>query len=144
MKTSRLLCALLAGMLALARLAAADTPSALVPCYEKIAAALVGDDFVGAKAAAQQLFAAAGRNHESAIAASAQIVARAGDLAAAREAFKVLSRDLITLARREKGYFVVNCPMANADWLQSTRKIANPYFGQAMSACGSITEETKG
>jgi len=48
------------------------------------------------------------------------------------------------LARHEKGYFIVNCPMANADWLQSNRKIANPYFGQAMSACGSVTEETKG
>jgi hypothetical protein len=34
--------------------------------------------------------------------------------------------------------------MAEADWVQSTREVANPYYGQAMLSCGTVTEETKG
>jgi DNA-binding FadR family transcriptional regulator len=144
MKTIRLFCALLTSLLALSRLAASEAPSVLIPRYEKISAALVVDDLGGATAAARQLAQAAGQDQAPALAAAARTVAQANDLTAAREAFKGLSREVIALARHEKGYFIVNCPMANADWLQSTRKIANPYFGKAMSACGSVTAETKG
>ena len=39
------------------------------------------------------------------------------------------------------------CPMANDDkggyWLSSNKEIKNPYFGDAMLACGEVKEEIK-
>ncbi len=34
--------------------------------------------------------------------------------------------------------FIIHCPMANADWVQSDQTIANPYLGSSMSTCGSV------
>jgi len=136
MKALRALLATLIGLSALAGARAAEDPSALIPRYEKIAAALVADDLGGAQAAARQLAAAADRLHRADLAAAAQAVART--------AFKTLSSEIIALARRQKGYFIMTCPMAHADWVQSTREVANPYFGKDMPTCGSVTEETKG
>jgi DNA-binding FadR family transcriptional regulator len=144
MKSFRFLLATLAVMAAVVGARAAENPSALIPRYEKISAALVADDFASAQAAARQLAAAAGKFHRTGIAAAAQAVAQAGDLTAARAAFKTLSNEAITLARQQKGYFILTCPMAQADWVQSTRAVANPYLGQAMPTCGTVKEETKG
>jgi Cu(I)/Ag(I) efflux system membrane fusion protein len=144
MKSLRLLLALLTGMAVLTGAYAAEHPSALIPFYEKVSAALAADDFAEAKPAARQLAVEAARLRRDPIAAAAHAVAGAADLAAAREAFKTLSLETIALARNEKGYFIINCPMANADWVQSTREIANPYLGSAMFSCGTVKEETKG
>jgi DNA-binding GntR family transcriptional regulator len=143
MKTLRLLFATLAVAAALG-VRAAENPSALIPRYEKISAALVADDFAAAQAAARQLAAAAGELHRAGLAAAAQAVATAGDLTVARAAFKTLSQETIALARQQKGWFILTCPMAQADWVQSTRAVANPYLGQAMPTCGTVKEETKG
>jgi Cu(I)/Ag(I) efflux system membrane fusion protein len=39
---------------------------------------------------------------------------------------------------------VQHCPMADsfkgADWLSKKKEILNPYFGQSMLTCGSITK----
>jgi hypothetical protein len=144
MKAFRLVLATLAAIAAVAGVHAVENPSTLIPCYEKISAALVADNFADAQAAARQLAADAARLHRDGIAAAAQAVAKAGDLAAARAAFKLLSNETIALARQQKGYFIMTCPMAQADWVQSTRDVANPYFGQAMPTCGTVKEETKG
>jgi hypothetical protein len=144
MKAFRLLLATLAAMAAVAGVHAAENPSALIPRYEKVSAALVADNFADAQAAARQLAAEAARLHLDGIAAAAQAVAKAGDLAAARAAFKTLSNETIALARQQKGYFIMTCPMAQADWVQSTREVANPYLGKDMPTCGSVKEETKG
>ena len=37
--------------------------------------------------------------------------------------------------------FVVNCPMAKADWLQRTRDVANPFYAAAMKDCGSVVRQ---
>ena len=34
--------------------------------------------------------------------------------------------------------------MAQADWVQSTRAVTNPYLGKDMLTCGEVKEETKG
>ena len=144
MKTFCFLLTTLIGLSALAGSRAAENPAALIPRYEKISAALVADDFTTARAAARQLAAEAGNLHRAGIAAAAQAVAQADDLSAARAAFKNLSNETIALARRQKGYFIMTCPMAQADWVQSARAVANPYLGQAMPTCGTMKEETKG
>jgi hypothetical protein len=67
------------------------------------------------------------------------------DLAAAREAFK-------TLSQRMMGYreivpnvlsqtIVIHCSMANADWIQTTDEVSNPYYGSSMASCGDVTKQ---
>ena len=144
MKSFRLVLVLIAGSTGIARLHAAEPAAALLPLYEKVSAALVADNLAATRDAARTLAAAATNAHRTDLAAAAGAVAGATDLAASREAFKKLSQDTVVLARHERGWFIVNCPMANADWVQRTRTIANPYFGQSMPSCGIVKEETKG
>jgi len=44
----------------------------------------------------------------------------------------------------ERTIYVQHCPMANnnqgALWLSVDKEIRNPYFGEAMPDCGSITD----
>ena len=72
------------------------------------------------------------------------------DLAAAREQFKSLSAAVIALTTlapptdaAAKALYVVHCPMAEASWLQTTKKIANPYLGTAMATCGAVKKTVK-
>ncbi|WP_242529318.1 DUF3347 domain-containing protein [Methylacidimicrobium sp. B4] len=71
-------------------------------------------------------------------------LAKAGDLDAARLAYKDVSDRLITLFREHKvqtgRYFVCTCPMAQASWIQADKEIKNPYYGSAMLLCGDVTE----
>ncbi|MFA5057158.1 MAG: hypothetical protein WC485_03520 [Opitutaceae bacterium] len=123
---------------------AADNRLALLPLYERVSSALCADDLATARAAARNLAVEAVRLHHDPIARSAKTVARADDLGSARNAFKVLSHEAVALARQQGGYFIMTCPMAQADWVQSTREVANPYFGKDMPTCGALKEETKG
>ena len=60
---------------------------------------------------------------------------------AARTALKALSKRAIHYAEGKEGYFVANCPMVEGgegDWVQTSQKINNPYFGKSMLSCGSV------
>lgn len=94
--------------------------------YEKVRAALVTDDLAAAKTAAQDL------GEEGAA------LAQSDSLEVARKSFAQLSAKAERLAKGQPGLFVVHCPMANKDWVQTSAKIANPYFGQKMPGCGEI------
>jgi len=37
--------------------------------------------------------------------------------------------------------FVFRCPMAKAEWVQSTKTVANPYYGFKMRDCGELKAE---
>jgi len=70
------------------------------------------------------------------------------DIEHQRKHFKNLSEDvndLVRLLGTEKTLFLDHCPMANngkgADWLSETKNIKNPYFGNKMLNCGSITNK---
>ena len=93
--------------------------------YETIRAALAADDLAAAQAAARALPAA-------------QPVAEAASLSAARKAFKELSGQAVALVRGREGYYVIHCSMfpGGADWVQTTKEIANPYWGKSMLRCG--------
>jgi hypothetical protein len=102
--------------------------------YEMIRSALAADDFANAKQAAHIL--AESKNGEAALAAE---IAKASSIKAAREAFKKLSASATKIAANQQGYFVMNCPMTeNGRWVQTTDKVANPYFGASMLKCGSV------
>lgn len=113
--------------------------------YLSIQADLAGDSFapVPAEAAAlaKSVRAAGATLVSQDLAAQADALAKASDLASARAAFEPLSASLIrTLAdHHEEGAYVrVYCPMKRASWLQKGRTVNNPYLGKEMSSCGII------
>lgn len=62
-----------------------------------------------------------------------------------RETFKRLSASVIALmdaappsASVGDSLYVVNCPMADANWLQRGTTIANPYYADDMKECGTV------
>ena len=134
-----------------AALRAADAVSLPAPVqgvlrhYLSIQADLASDSFAPVPAEAAALaksVRAAGTTLVSQdLAAQADALAKASDLASARAAFEPLSASLIrTLAdHHEKGAYVqVYCPMKRASWLQKGRTVNNPYLGKEMSSCGII------
>ncbi|HET9887894.1 MAG TPA: efflux RND transporter periplasmic adaptor subunit, partial [bacterium] len=62
-----------------------------------------------------------------------------------RDRFKKVSEAMIQLARvrppstriSEKLY-VMHCPMAPGNWLQTSETLANPYYGRTMKQCGEV------
>ena len=71
------------------------------------------------------------------------------DVKAMRRAFKPISDSLIHLIRQHGldhigNVYVIHCPMAlkgqGADWLSDDPQVRNPYFGDMMYDCGSVTD----
>jgi multidrug efflux pump subunit AcrA (membrane-fusion protein) len=66
------------------------------------------------------------------------------DLAAQRGLFKAVSAKLIELLRnqpaRDQTLHIAYCPMVEAEWVQDTEEIANPYMGSEMPRCGLVRE----
>jgi len=110
--------------------------------FVAVSTALSQDDLSAAKTAATQLAAAAKAANESALATHASQLAASDSLVSAREHFKAASPEAIKLATGKAGYYVFTCPMAKADWVQSTKDVQNPYMGKAMPGCGSIKGAT--
>jgi len=109
--------------------------------YTVVANALYKDDLATAKKAAAGMLK---HDKKSSLAAPAKKLSKAKNITEARKIFNELSAAAISIAKKDKGYKVVHCPMANAgkggDWLQksSDKKVNNPYFGSKMPHCGSF------
>ena len=103
-----------------------ETDKQFLARYEKVRSALAADDLGAAKAAAGDL------GDEGAQ------LAKSSSLKDARAAFEKLSEKAKQLAAGQAGYYVVHCPMLNKDWVQTSEKIANPYYGKEMATCGEI------
>ena len=117
-------CIAFAGLIEAAPLSDADQQ--FLARYEKVYRALALDDLAAAKTAAGDL---GDQGAE---------LAKSSSLKDARAAFEKLSDKAKQLAAGQSGYYVVHCPMLKKDWVQTNEKIANPYYGKAMSACGEI------
>ena len=94
--------------------------------YEKARTALAADDLSGAKAAANDL------------GSEGADLAKSNSLKEARAAFEKLGDKAKQLATGQSGYYVAHCPMLKKDWVQTSEKIANPYYGKEMASCGEI------
>jgi hypothetical protein len=125
-----------------------ETAKSVLDHYLKIQTQLTKDSIKGLDAQAAAI-AKAVRNDETKtlapeVAKEADTLAKAKDLAAAREAFKPLSASLIKyLADNKTGkgvYHQAYCPMANASWLQTGKDIRNPYMGKDMLDCGELKD----
>ena len=83
-----------------------------------------------------------------AIEAHANALLKKDNVEAQREQFGFLSQALInalTAFGVDGTYYVQYCPMAfdnaGANWLSNEEQIRNPYFGDLMMKCGSVTAE---
>lgn len=116
--------------------------------YAQIQTALAGDSLDGVAASAQAIAQAVKDDKASTFSATigqqAEAVAKAKDLAAAREAFKPLSESLVKFAAKDAAvsgvYQQAYCPMAKASWLQTGATVSNPYMGKAMARCGQFVK----
>jgi len=120
--------------------------------YESVRAALAADDLAAAKKAAQTIVASASpeapakegeAKHEGGYIAAAKSLSTADSLESARDAFKTVSKRAVHLAGNQKGFYHAHCPMVpneEGDWVQTTKKISNPYMGKKMATCGTIEE----
>ena len=127
--------------------------------YFQAQAALARDDLGGAESAFRAfrsavsdglLAAGPGRVSSSLLdrlERSSSNAAAADDLAEARAAFYDLSQAVIELQGivgnpMPRSMYLAYCPMARdyegASWLQTSDRIANPYYGKAMLRCGEI------
>lgn len=119
---------------------------AVFDSYLKIQTALAQDSLQGvsanATAIAKSVQADSAKSLSADVAQQAEILAKASDIKAAREAFKPLSDSLIKYLAANKahaGHYVkVFCSMANARWLQTGTVVSNPYYGKSMLRCGKI------
>ena len=114
-----------------------------LPRYFALAKAMAGDDLAAASAAAKELGRALGG-----LGIEGAALGASRDLAAMRKAFEPVSDALISTVKdigvdRVGNVYVVHCPMAfdyeGADWLSREPAILNPYFGDEMLTCGTVT-----
>lgn len=76
------------------------------------------------------------------------IMASTQELKVLRAAFKPLSESMIALASGfsefDEPIYIQHCPMADqgkgGNWLSFQEEIRNPYYGDAMLTCGSVTK----
>ncbi len=65
---------------------------------------------------------------------------KGNDLEALRKSFIGLSKAMMDYRQQLKpnwpSTFAFECPMANAQWIQRTNSLKNPYYGKAMLTCG--------
>jgi len=127
----------------------------LVSSYLTIQESLAQDEMQGIAAQFAEVRQSAESLNNAQLEAKAEAVAETaqaepGDLEEARDAFKDLSAALIELTQvaapndqAASALYVANCPMAGADWLQASEQIVNPYMGQRMVRCGSVTQTVK-
>ena len=114
-----------------------------LPRYFALSKALADDDLGAAHKAVGDLVASLGT-----LGIENSTLEPSKDLAAMRKAFEPVSDALITMveeigADRVGNVYVVHCPMAfdyeGADWLSREPSVLNPYFGDEMLTCGTVT-----
>lgn len=114
--------------------------TSLLRDYLSAQQALAADD----EKTAREALRALAEETEGAIKSGALTALQAEDLEAARNAFKDISEQVIKL-ELPNGYVVAFCPMADegkgASWVQKEGEIANPYFGEKMLKCGTVTRK---
>lgn len=133
--------------------------------YNELHAALAGDDLDAARAASGELrkataalgeaeFAEAGREPWTKLVATVSEatseIEKAPEIDGVRAEFEKISlasESALRVLGSTTPMHVMHCPMAfdgrGARWLQSSKELLNPYFGDAMLRCGSTLEVLK-
>lgn len=108
--------------------------------YETTRQALIKTAIPEIQAGAKQVAATARAEKQANVAAKADALAKASDLASARAAFASLSDEMIKVRTADKGErpMVAYCSMEKKSWLQPKGEISNPYTGAGMRKCGEV------
>lgn len=103
--------------------------------YVKMQEALASDDFKTAQEAHKQICSKELVKHMKEYKDCHKKFKDIDDL---RNSFKTLSKVYIAHGNKDemKGLMKASCPMANAQWIQKTGTIKNPYYGKSMLECG--------
>ena len=136
--------------------------SQLLATYLDIKNALVGSDAAKAAAKATEFVKAlaavdmntmsesdlkAFNSIQPKLKSDAQTIATTSKIELQRNAFSTLSNNVYTLAKSVKlsvePVYQQYCPMKKMYWLSSEAAIKNPYYGNAMLTCGSVTDTLK-
>ncbi len=126
----------------------------VLDAYDAMRLQLAHDDLDAARSSARSVAsaareaagAAADKQPLTDLASAADKMSGAKDLAAARDAFGDVSKQVVTLvaanAALQTGRFLFECPMAKGyqKWVQTTKKLENPYFGKEMTTCGTLQD----
>ena len=125
----------------------------VLAAYLKVHRALASDSVEGVGEAARELAAAAelhrghgGPHAEVAggLLGAAERLGAASTREESRQAFRTLGPPMIAyralVPAVAGGTVVVHCPMANAEWLQMSTEVQNPYHGSEMPRCGTLTK----
>jgi Cu(I)/Ag(I) efflux system membrane fusion protein len=121
----------------------------LARAYLALASAYAADktDPSAAEALARHAHALAAKDRSAAAIADLADALKDKDLKAQREQFKTLSAKTIAYLKAHPPagleLYVAHCPMVDADWLQESKSVANPYYGSEMLTCGDITGQIK-
>lgn len=128
---------------------------ALLPAYHNVKDALVsGNANLAASKAGELVITITGaetktlsNGNKDSLLEHAGKIAVSKDLKSQREHFASLSDEMITLAKASKlsdePVYQQYCPMKKSSWLSSEKAIKNPYYGNTMLTCGSITTTIK-
>ncbi|MBG6233984.1 hypothetical protein IWX76_000539 [Pedobacter sp. CAN_A7] len=117
--------------------------------YQLLTTALTEGDAATAKVSAMAIEAGAqGVKGGTALATTAAQITAAKNLDTQRTLYATLNNHFIALLKDtglESGeLYVAHCPMAlndkGASWVSQVKEIRNPYFGESMLTCGSVTE----
>lgn len=85
------------------------------------------------------------------IIASVKVIEDTQDIEVQRAEFEKLTAHLTTIVNAVKvtadPIYMIHCPMAfnnkGADWFSESQTVRNPYFGDAMLSCGTVTSVVK-
>ncbi|WP_339755373.1 DUF3347 domain-containing protein [Algoriphagus aquimarinus] len=126
-----------------------ESTTQIFNAYLALKDALVATDGEKVSAEAKKLKALLTDDAFTSIKADVEKIADSTDPKVQRDSFDNLSDHMITLAKNSEltsgNLFLQHCPMANgnkgANWLSLSEEIRNPYFGDKMLKCGSVTEK---
>jgi hypothetical protein len=114
----------------------------ILSSYERARRALIDGSVTKAQKAANEIATAAHDAEEHAIGERSADFANARDLAAARDAFAVLSDEVIQYYESEGGdrLAVAYCDIEKKSWLQPAGRIGNPYVDRDRRRCGEFVD----
>lgn len=126
-----------------------ESTTQIFNAYLSLKDALVATDGEKVSAEAKKFEALLTEEKYTSIKTDVHKIAVSTDPKVQRESFDSLSDQMISLAKNSEltagNLFLQHCPMANgnagANWLSLSEEIRNPYFGDKMMKCGSVTEK---
>ncbi len=110
--------------------------------YERARRGMIDGSVTKVQKAANEIATAAHEAEAHAIAERSSDLAKARDLAAARQAFAALSDEVIEYYETNGGdrLAVVYCDIEKKSWLQPGGRIGNPYVDRNRRRCGEFVE----